>query len=192
MNTYTCKSNNINLAKFFVLIICLLSTGELIAQERIFSVEQLKKSSNTSSQMRMAGKRNVQTLDNEKIETFNNLYFNVKPALYYNEDNVNDATNGTYPAVIYIHPAAFSRLQADVKRKDFSTVQLVVIEGFFSGVLPDFFSEAFPELEFLVIKSKHDSGVILNHASAFDVVPAAFWEANPDAVLVYNNLPMGQ
>src|SRR5690606_36117318 len=96
-------------------------------------------------------------LGTDKIAEFRNLYYNVQPAIYYNSDGIVNAAEGSRPAVIYVAPDAFARLQTDAndpKNEDFSTVKLLVIEGEITGTLPAFFVEKFPELEFLLFKNE--------------------------------------
>lgn len=171
----------IMLCLFFIL-------NQARGQEKILSIDAFaEKKSDTRTRL------STQDVSVDQIERFRNLYYNVQPARYYTTEGVRNAGNGAYPAVIFVNPTSFSHLGADANiesNEDFSTVKLIVIDGEIGTALPTFFTEKFPELEFLVFKSKPGKGT-MNAASTSNLIPKAFREAHPDVLVVFNNLQLG-
>lgn len=176
--------------RFSMIILCLffILINQARGQEKIISIDAFaEKKSDARTRLSMPD------LGGDQIERFRNLYYNVQPARYYNAEGIRNEGNVTYPSVIFVDPTYFSRLGADANiesNEDFSTVKLIVIDGEIATILPNFFTEKFPELEFLVFKSKPGKGT-MNTASTSNLISKAFWEAHPDVVAVFNNIQLG-
>lgn len=180
--------------KVILLSLCMCGSVLLIkGQQKIIPIDAFAEKSSGTQMRALASRTSEQSLSDEQIAAFRNLYYNVQPARYYNAEGTRDAANGSYPSVLFVNPNAFSRLQADANQEsnnDFSTVRLIVIDGEIGAGLPSFFTEKFLELEFLVFKSKPGEGT-MNVSSTSTLISKAFWETHPNVVVVFNNLETG-
>lgn len=208
MNKRTSRAQVAGMSLVLAVLLVLGAGVEARGQERVFDISALQAQASagvagarsSGMQMRTVSTDAGQTartadaqagpvLTADRIADFQNLYFNIQPAMYFNADGVNDATKGSPVATVYVQPNQLHRLKNDV----LNTAKLLVIEGGAVNGIATLLADdsVLPELEFLLIKSEAGQNA-LNAQNVNTSLGSSVFENRPDLIVVYNNLELAQ